>query len=58
MTYKEVAQQVANYHNILTEVYVRGDDAIRMAEVLVGMRQLTTVLAQEPQQEAPDEKEG
>ncbi len=57
MTNMEIAQQIANYHNILSEVSVRGEDAIRMGEVLVSMRQLATALTQEKQEEAPDKKE-
>lgn len=57
MNYIEIAQQIANYHNILSDIPVRGEDAIRMAEVLVSMRQLASTLAQEPDKEASDEKE-
>lgn len=34
MTNKEILTVIANVHNRLTEISVRGDDAIRMAEVL------------------------
>lgn len=57
MTNMEIAQQIANYHNILSEVSVRGEDAIRMADVLRSMRQLAAALTQEPAEEADDEKE-
>lgn len=57
MTNMEIAQQIANYHNILSEVSVRGEDAIRMGEVLVSMRQLASALTQEKQEEASDKKE-
>lgn len=59
MTNIEIAQQIADYHNILSEVYVRGEDAIRMGDVLRSMRQFAASLTQKQQQpeEASDEKE-
>ena len=40
MTNKEILTVVANVHNRLAEISVRGDDAIRMAEVLNTCRTL------------------
>lgn len=57
MTSMEIAQQIANYHNILSDVSVKGEDAIRMGGVLRSMRQLAATLAQEQTDEVPDEKE-
>lgn len=41
----EIMQSVAGLHNILSEISVRGEDAIRMRDVLIGMRNLTMALA-------------
>lgn len=57
MTNIEIAQQIANYHNILSEISVRGEDAIRMADVLVSMRRLTSTLAQTKQENDPGDGE-
>ena len=56
MTNMEIAQQIANYHNILSEVSVKGEDAIRMGDILRSMRQLASALTQEPQNETPGQK--
>ena len=42
---KEILAEVAQSHNRLAEISVRGDDAIRMAEVLTRCRNLAQQLS-------------
>ena len=48
----EIAQAVAQFHNVLTEVSVKGEDVLRMRDVIMGMRSLASTLTQEANEEA------
>jgi len=54
MEQKEFLSFIADIHNKLTEISVRGDDAIRMAEVLQSCRALVYGLQNSP----PEKEEG
>ena len=51
----EIAQAVAQFHNVLTEVSVKGEDVLRMRDVIMGMRSLASTLTQEANEEANKE---
>lgn len=48
----EIAQAIAQFHNVLTEVSVKGEDVLRMRDVIMGMRSLASTLTQEANEEA------
>lgn len=52
----EIAQNIAQFHNILTEISVKGEDVFRMREVLVGMRNLTAYLTKENDSQSEGEE--
>ena len=43
---KEILAEVAQIHNRLAEISVRGDDVLRMAEVLTRCRNLVQTIAE------------
>ena len=45
MDNKEILKSLADIHNILMQVTVRGEDTLRMARVLTDLRGLTQVLS-------------
>lgn len=47
MNTMDFCAEIAQIHNRLADISVRGDDAIRMAEVLTRCRNLVTVLSSE-----------
>lgn len=54
MTKREIATTIADIHNELTEIMVKGDDAIRMGLILSTMRQLFGDLQREAKAEESD----
>lgn len=56
MNKMEIAQAVAGYHNLLSEISVHGEDVLRLRDVLIGMRNLTSQLVQEANEQASHEE--
>lgn len=52
MTQKEILNEVALIHNCLTQISVRGDDAIRMGDALSKCRKLVYAINQSAQESA------
>lgn len=57
MKQSEIAQVIASYHNVLMTVSVSGESALKMSDVIRGMRRLSEVLMAEPEQEVRKERE-
>ncbi len=57
MNHIEIAQAIAGYHNLLSEISVRGEDVLRMRDALVGMRNLAAQLVQETNEQQTAEAE-
>ena len=57
MNTKDFASIIANIHNRLIEVNVRGEDVLRMAEVLQICRNTVELITQEDAQPQEDEEE-
>ena len=57
MTDIEIAQAIAGYHNLLSEISVRGEDVLRMRDALIGMRNLATQLVQDANEQQTDKEE-
>lgn len=53
----EIAQAIAGYHNLLSEISVRGEDVLRMRDALIGMRNLATQLVQDANEQQTDKEE-
>ena len=53
----EIAQAIAGYHNLLSEISVRGEDVLRMLDALIGMRNLATQLVQDANEQQTDKEE-
>ena len=53
----EIAQAIAGYHNLLSEIAVRGEDVLRMRDALIGMRNLATQLVQDANEQQTDKEE-
>lgn len=53
----EIAQAIAGYHNLLSEISVRGEDVLRMRDVLIGMRNMATQLIQDANEQRADKEE-
>ena len=53
----EIAQAIAGYHNLLSEISVRGEDVLRMRDALIGMRNLATQLVQDDNEQQTDKEE-
>lgn len=51
----EVLSAIADIHNRLVEVHVKGDDAIRMADILKACRSVVYHLQQDVRDEAQGE---
>ena len=56
MQEKEFISQIATIHNLLTEISVKGEDAIRMAQILQMCRNI--VLKQNQAGSSPDADAG
>lgn len=56
MSNMEIAQAIAGYHNLLSEVSVKGEDVLRMRDVLIGMRNMAAQLVQEANEQTDEEE--
>lgn len=54
MTYKEIQSWIAMIHNKIAEISVRGDDAIRVAEVLTECRKVVAQIGSDMVQKAAE----
>lgn len=58
MNKKEIIKEVADIHNIIAAISVRGDEAIAMAQALVRMRNLVGALSKDKEETEGIETKG
>lgn len=58
MNNEHLARNLADIHNLLADIPVRGDDVLKLADAIRGLRGIVQNLLEENEQENSQEKEG